>query len=216
MTTEQQKKSEITELKNQSEQYDDPIELSKNNLLVIVFARTKSPYFKMALSIATGAFKFSSYELDKDIIYTCTFDKTPEQAARALLLLRYVDGWTTKQIFVAGKLYTGSGYYSLGSILECYQNACQCLNAKSHCLSLTNRLFRDVYYSQGLSLSIFSDEKTKQKETQYVIPCKKLENRPIERGEHFGSWKEQIQALAVENNVDWCPMFNLDYFRQYE
>ena len=29
MTTEQQKKSEITELKNQSEQYDDPIELSK-------------------------------------------------------------------------------------------------------------------------------------------------------------------------------------------
>ena len=189
MTTEQQKKSEITELKNQSEQYDDPIELSKNNLLVIVFAKTKSPYFKMALSIATGAFKFSSYELDKDIIYTCTFDKTPEQAARALLLLRYVDGWTTKQIFVAGKLYTGSGYY---------------------------RLFRDVYYSQGLSLSIFSDEKTKQKETQYVIPCKKLENRPIERGEHFGSWKEQIQALAVENNVDWCPMFNLDYFRQYE
>ena len=43
MTTEQQRKSEITELKNQSEQYDDPIELSKNNLLVIVFAKTKSP-----------------------------------------------------------------------------------------------------------------------------------------------------------------------------
>lgn len=81
MTTEQQKKSEITELKNQREQYDDPIELSKNNLLVIVFAKTKSPYFKMALSIATGAFKFSSYELDKDIL-----SPPPEQAARALLI----------------------------------------------------------------------------------------------------------------------------------
>ncbi|MDD0824358.1 hypothetical protein PTQ27_07770 [Mannheimia sp. AT1] len=211
-------KAEITELNNQNSQYEDPIELSKSNLLVIVFAKTKSPYFKMALSIASGALKFSSYELDKDTIYTSVFGRTPEQAARALLLLRYVDGWTTKQIFIAGRLYTGSGYYSLGSILECYQSACQCLNAKSHCLSLTNKLFKDAYYrTQSIYLVLSdSDRPKEQPEKSYVIPCKKLENHPIERGEYFGSWKEQIQALAVENNVDWCPLFNLDYFRQYE
>lgn len=203
---------------------EDVFRLSKDNLIVVVFAKTNSPYFALVVNIAKGASAYVETKLDKTSLHTCVFGRSPEQAARAISLLRYVESWTTKQLFVAGRLVTGD-VHSVMATLECYQSACHCTNPDANCLIVTDDIFmRDKQYPIATMMTIRiampedgePPEENAVKATRYVMPCQRaFRYDKIERN-HPASWKDQVQAIAVQRDVDWCPCFDLSKFRQYD
>lgn len=202
----------------------DVFQLSRDNLIVIVFAKTNSPYFGLVVNIAKGASTYHETKLDKTSVHTCVFGRSPEQAARAITLLRYVESWATKQLFVAGRLVT-SDVQAVLATLECYQLACHCANADAHCLLLTDEAFkRDRLASTGTMMTIriaMPGEETPQQEAperpkRYVMPCHRAYGYDKIERDHPASWKDQVQAIAVRHETDWCPLFDLSKFRQYE
>ncbi len=48
------------------------------------------------------------------------------------------------------------------------------------------------------------------------MPCINFRHHRIEKETYLGNWNEQIAALAVKQNIDWCPSFDIENFRQYE
>lgn len=204
---------------------DDVFQLSRENLLVIVFAKTNSPYFSLAVNIAKGASSYFETKIDKTSIHTCAFGRTPEQAARAISLLRYIESWTTKQLFVAGRLVTSGTSIAIAT-LECYQAASHCNNHEAHCLLLVDEPFIQPRQHGSVAMMTIriampgddfpSGNQSPAKPKRYVMPCRlglayeKIEN------DHPASWQDQIQAIALHKEVDWCPLFDLSKFRQYE
>ena len=202
----------------------DVFQLSKDNLIVIVFAKTNSPYFGLVVNIAKGASTYHETKMDKTSVHTCVFGRSPEQAARAITLLRYVESWATKQLFVAGRLVT-SGVQAVLATLECYQLACHCANADAHCLLLTDEAFkRDRLASTGAMMTIriampgeeTPPQEAPEKPKRYVMPCHRAYGYDKIERDHPASWKDQVQAIAVHHETDWCPLFDLSKFRQYE
>lgn len=202
----------------------DVFQLSKENLIVIVFAKTNSPYFGLVVNMAKGASAYHEIKLEKTSIHTCVFERSPEQAARAITLLRYVESWATRQLFVAGRLVTSDVQIALAT-LECYQQACHCANADAHCLLLTDDAFKhDKPASTGTMMTIrfampgesVTPQEVPPKPKRYVMPCHRAyEYEKIEH-DHPASWQDQVQAIAVRHETDWCPLFDSSKFRQYE
>ena len=201
----------------------DVFRLSRDNLIVVLFAKTQSPYFDLAVSIGKGASAYRETKAEKSAVYTCVFSRALDQAGRAITLLRYVDSWTTTQIFVGGRLFTGNKS-DVQETLKCYQQACCCASAAAHCQRISDDLFirRERIYSGGVAVRIVapgesaSQQGIPVKPKRYVIPCRRLHDYVRIERDHPASWQNQVQAMAVHYEVDWCPLFDLSKFRQYE
>lgn len=205
---------------------EDVFRLSKDNLLVVVFAKTNSPYFSKVLGIASGATRYMEQKDEKSSVHTCVFGRSKEQAARAIVLLRFVESWATVQVFVGGRLVTGSLGVVLAT-LECFQTASACLNPEAHCLLLTDQLFKEKCrerYGTAMTIQLLmpgeqpsqDSQGIQEKPCRFIVPCRRVFGyEKIER-EHPASWQDQVQAIAVQRDVDWCPFFDLSKFRQYE
>lgn len=204
---------------NFNQQADNPFTLSKQFLLVVTFNKSTSKNFQTALLWAKSAKLFKAMPIGKDEIYLCGFDKTAEQAGAASVFLTYIENWTGKQIYIGGIVHSGS-VYDLFGILDCYQKSLACPNSMSYCCVLEENVFlshetRKTSFSISLTFDKVEEE-PKQKLIQYVIPCQKLQYLKLEKAEYLGSWQEQIEALAVRQNIAWCPSFDASRFRQYD
>lgn len=190
--------------------------------MVIVFAKTTSPYFGLAVNIAKGASLYHEAKLDKTTIHTCAFGRSSEQAARAITLLRYIESWATKQLFVAGRLVTCS-VIEIQATLECFQIASHCTNSDAHCLALTDEVFSsDAQNTPGgmIIKIIMPGEPTPKvelpKPKRFIMPCKRAHAFEKINREHPASWLDQVQAITVRQELDWCPFLDLSKFRQYD
>ena len=196
----------------------NPFSLSKQYLLVATFNKSSSKNFQTALLWARSAEVFEYIEIDKDTIYLCAFGKTAEQAAMASVFLNYIENWNGKQIYVGGRIHPSSIYDLLG-LLDCYQKSQSCPNPKSHCCFISDDIFlwrgeRPAMITIGLGVGIENEKAPAKK--KFVMPCRKLHQHRIERETYIGEWDEQISALAVRENVDWCPSFDISVFRQFD
>ncbi|WP_107727129.1 hypothetical protein [Neisseria weaveri] len=198
-------------------QENNPFNLSKKYLMVVTFTQSSSKNFRTALLWAKSAAFFDSIDIDKETVYCCAFDKTPEQAGMASVFLNYVENWNGKQIYINGRIHSGSIYDLLG-VLDCYQKSQACPNAKSHCCFISDDIFlwHGARPTFEISLSLEGSTKENSQAKKFVMPCTKLRHHRIEKETYLGSWDEQIAALAVKQNVDWCPSFDIGHFRQYE
>lgn len=201
---------------------EDAIAASRDNLVVMVFAKTTSPYFQHAVGIAQGAAQYSAMTVGKDTLHTAVFSREPEQAARAIALLRFASGWHTLQIFAGGRLHTGEPY-AVHAILECYQQARHCVDADAHCLRLLGNAFKVPPSQRSSSFSIqiaLPGEKITErelpKEVRFITPCRLLPDREFIEREHPATWSDQVQALAVSRGTDWCPLFAIEKFQQFD
>lgn len=66
---------------------------SINNLLVVAFPKSSSKNFKFALSLAMGASKYCTTDIDGKAMHVACFAKTQADAGRASTLLGYIGGW---------------------------------------------------------------------------------------------------------------------------
>ena len=195
----------------------DPIAQSFDCLLVVVFSKSTSKSFPLALSVCSNLDKFWTIDVGGKEAYFACFDKNQVDAARAVVLLGYVRGWKGVQIFSQGKLLNDA--YEVEGVLECYTESKSCRSLSSHCHKVVDDPFSDEITndtSMGITIRVTEDPvyKYEAEVDRYLFPCKFLLNRFDFQRDHPASPQEQIQAGAVEEGCDWCPNFSPDEWKK--
>jgi len=194
----------------------DPFDASLKFLLVIVFPKSTSKNFPLALSISEGASKFAVADINGKPTYFVCFGSNASDAGRALAVLDYVQGWKGVQIFSKGKILQST--YLVSEVLKCYMDSQSCRDYTAHCYKIIDDPFSEEVESSGLSFSISIVEKPSIKQEieidRYSFPCKFLHNRFRFQKNHPASIEDQIQAGAVSQGCDWCPNFNPDNWKK--
>ncbi|MEI9449201.1 hypothetical protein V8T50_24350, partial [Vibrio parahaemolyticus] len=195
----------------------DPFSESFAYLLVVVFSKSNSKNFPLALNIARGADKFAETSIDGKITYSVCFGGNQVDAARAIAFLDYAASWKGVQIFSRGKLVPSS--YHVVEVINCYLKSQSCRDSKAHCQTVIDDPFNvEIEKIGGLSLSIrITDEPTITQEIEidrYVFPCKHLYHRFRFQLDHPACTEDQIQAKAVDLGCDWCPNFDADSWKK--
>lgn len=199
----------------------DAFTMARNELMVIVFAKTTSPYYKLAVNIASGASRYRVHDLDGSVVHLCAFGRTAEQAARADSLLTYTESWASTQVFAGGRLL-GNSIHAAKSTLRCFQDASECTDHRAHCHTLATDVLRTPPVSQGagglhINLSVYDGPAPSPPPavlmTRYLMPCKRAHfSRCLDKA-HPASLVDQVQAIAVGAETAWCPLFDASKFR---
>jgi len=195
----------------------DPIASSANHLLGVVFARSTSSFYPLAVGVARGAYSYSELVVGKQTTHFVVLAKTKDDANRAWLLIKYLSGSKGLQIFSKGRPV--QNVFSLLDVLQCYMTSCACNDYRAHCYKMLEDPLKERD-SGNLSISIsLSTEPKNSKPTvveRFLFPCKHLERYFRFQKGHPSSLPDQIQAASVERDCDWCPNFNPTDFRLVE
>jgi hypothetical protein len=76
----------------------DPFQASVNCLLVVAFAKTNSPNYPFAVSLAEGAERYGNAEIGGKHMHVAVFGRTQADTGRALALIGHI---TCKKYFRA-------------------------------------------------------------------------------------------------------------------
>ena len=95
------------------------------------FSKSPSQLYSLAANVAEGADRHAEIEVDGKAVHLVAFARGPDQAARALALIRYVSGWKATQIFVGGRL--AQHPHGVTQVLDCYLEASACDDRTAHC-----------------------------------------------------------------------------------
>ena len=119
-------------------------------------------------------------------MHYAAFGKTRIQAARALMVIKYIGGLRGTEIFTAGKLVEST--YITTRTIECFLEACGCTDRRAHCE-------RTVDYRP--------------------FPCRLLlRSGFVFDYNHPSSQRDQIQAAGVHAGCNWCPNFDPDRYEE--
>lgn len=207
-----------------STEMQDAFTLAREELMVVVFAKTSSPYYKLAVNVASGASTYREHALDGSLVHLCAFGRTPEQAARADSLLAYTGAWASTQVFAGGRLLGGS-VHSAKSTLRCYQDASECTDHRAHCHTLASDVLKPPPMTKGagglqINLSLYEGPAPNPPPavpmTRYLMPCKRASHSRCLDDAHPASLVDQVQAVAVGAETAWCPLFDASKFRIIE
>lgn len=194
----------------------DPFEASLRFLLVIVFPKSSSKNFSLALNIAEGAKQFGVSKVGGKPIYFACFGKNQVDVGRAIAVLDYVRTWKGVQIFSGGRLLLNT--YGIEQVLSCFLKAQSCKDPSAHCHSIIDDPFSDEIEDESLSISIHASEHPPLIQEieikRFLFPCNFLLQRFRLQKEHPATVENQIQAAAVSQGCDWCPNFNQDDWKQ--
>ena len=157
--------------------------------LHVAFPKSPSKNFNLVMAMLTGELTPSIVNLNKKNMYLVSFDlMNPFQCNVANNIISLTSGW--KGTFIAHKGKILSSAYYLTHTLSCIARAGECDNHLAYCLKQIRN---------------------------HIIPCRNLYNYSIKINLDIpASPKDQIQALAVESDVAWCPYFNIDNFKIIE
>lgn len=192
-------------------------QLSKKCLVIVIFGVAKSQNYQGAVSLAMSALNYREAQFGKETVRVAAFERTPEQAAFAIALIDIASAWTSTRVFAGGNLVRRSS--DITNTLHCYQTASACDVPEAHCLVLRRDIFDPVRYA-SFKFTITDEGTVRQWEDdlgkRFLMPCSLAhKNCAIER-DHPTSWKDQAQAIAVAKNTAWCPLFDIEKFRQYD
>ena len=188
----------------------DPFDASLKFLLVVIFPKSTSKNFPLALSISEGAEQFAVANINGKPTYFVCFASNASDAGRALAILDYVQNWKGVQIFSRGRMLHNS--YSASEVLRCYTDSQSCRDYSAHCFKIIDDPFSEEVDKSGLSLSISIVEKPSLKHEieidRFSFPCQNLFHSFGFQRDHPASVEDLIQAGGVSQGCDWCPNFN--------
>ncbi|PTA51847.1 hypothetical protein C9I43_00490 (plasmid) [Shewanella morhuae] len=195
----------------------DPFSASFSSLLVIVFSKSNSKNFPLALNIAQGAEKFVETTVSGKTTYSVCFGGNQVDAARAIAFLDYAASWKGVQIFSQGKLIPSS--YHIVEVLNCYLKSQSCRDYKAHCQTVIDDPFNtEIEKIGGIAFVIkITETPTIKQEIEidrYAFPCKHIFHRFRFQCDHPSCPEDQIQAKAVDLGCDWCPNFDADSWKK--
>lgn len=194
----------------------DPLKASLENLLVITFAKARSPNYHLAIKVAQTCSGYAEFDIENSKVHFIAICPNPDDVSRALLILQYTSGWSTSQVFCKGQLLKNT--YNLTSILECYLESAKCDDYKAYCFGVIDdpSLKRPRTTNFTIKIAV-NDEAPEKPIDRYIIPCKFLGHYGTNLiPDHPSSFRNQIQAQAVQKGCNICPRFNADNFQKSE
>lgn len=190
----------------------DVISSSLENLMTVVFPKSRSASYDAAVSIARYAVAYSEQVIGNSTFHFASFGKNQEQAARALSVIRLLRGIKGFQIFTGGA--QAKDAVTVERVVSCYLDATGCNNAVAHCAVMVksskicstettddNLVF--IGFPFGLEATEAGD--------CIEFPCRYLafsgfKINPL----HPANIPEQIQAGGIRTGCGWCPNFPHD------
>lgn len=198
---------------------DHPLAISANQLIVIVFAHSKSINLKSALNIAEQAAHLNQIDADGTVFYMAAFSRTARQAGLAIAILSLVSGWKGSHVFVGGR--ASHDMYKTQSVLDCFQKSMYCKDHAAHCHTVITEKSDQEYKPRktGLFASLFGDKPepdNQPKPIKWIHPCRMAASYYSSSldPDHPSSFEDQLQAQVVRNECDWCPNLNIDNLRK--
>lgn len=193
------------------------IRASLTSLVAIAFAKSPSQSYRLAVHVAQQASFYYEEKVGGQTIHSVVFDKSREEAARAVALLQYVGGWKSTQVFSGGKVLQDR--YKISQILRCYLEAAACDDWKAHCFTIIDDPFAEVRQSRtGISLvvSLGPFKMTQEiKIDEYIFPCAYLSSFFRRKSQkHPSDQTDQIQATAIIVGCDFCPYFDAKEYKK--
>ncbi|SRR5712691_8452589 len=196
----------------------DLIKHSLDHLLALTFVQSRSPSYPLAANIVRGCRLHEEVLAGKQLVHFAVFEKTLEDAGRALAVLSYLGTSKTLQVFARGRLIPD--IFSVIGVLDCYMKASRCTDRAAHCRRVIADPFeprRGTLFPLVISAENgpVGDEMGEPPVDRYLFPCSYVLRRHVslQRG-HPSSPHDQIQAQGVEAGADLCPFFKPEGFRK--
>ncbi|SDH09137.1 hypothetical protein SAMN05216466_10767 [Paraburkholderia phenazinium] len=195
-------------------------DLSREYLALVVFVKSRSGAFDLAMDVAKLAPLLVERDLESLKIYVAGFPQTLEGAIRAMDLIHYVRGWKGTHFYARGRMIIGEmkQAYDIEAVLQCFSESCAASDFRAHC----HRTIDTPYFPivQLIKLErihpMFRHITAQSDEGIYTFPCKHMLQWFQAQEHHQASVRDQIQAEGVAKMCDVCPRFNPDDFRKRE
>lgn len=188
----------------------DPVNDSKKYLLVLMFAKSTSPSYYLAVALAKNAAIYSEVLVEKKTVHIAAFSRTVEDANKAITIVDYLGKTKSLQVFCNGRIVNQLN--SIRSVLDCYIKACSCVDYKAHCNCVIEDPFKERALNSLYYIHLHRNEGKATEVQRYVFPCVFLKRNFRFQIDHPSRMEDQIQAAAVDNYCEWCPNLAPDSF----
>lgn len=201
----------------------DLIQQANRFVLAVLFPRSKSAIYPLALNLARSASLYQEMELEGRVFHVAFFAADIDSMKRALSLLNFASRITHTQIYGRGQLI--SNPFRAAAVIECYMNSLKPGDYRAHCHvskryrvdAGNNRLtgpsskIPEITY---VSIDVRIDDELLIDDGPYdtssfMIPCGYITKfADFKLSPNFpGSIADQITAAGAKCNCDWCPNF---------
>jgi hypothetical protein len=192
--------------------------MSSEYLVLVLFVKSRSGAFDLAIDIARRAPLFAERDLESVRIYVAGFAPTFEGAMCATDLIHYVRGWKGTHFYAQGRMIIGEmkQAYDLEAVLQCFTDSCRADDFRAHC----HRTIDTPYFPVHARLKLehihpmFRHITAASDEGNFVFPCSHMLQWFEAQPDHPASVRDQIQAEGVAKYCDTCPRFDPDDFRE--
>lgn len=188
----------------------DPFTESSRCLVIVVFFKSRSEFFKRACLYATTAFDYQI--LHNGSVHCARFAPNLKEATAAYGLITCLDSWKGNKIhllFAGGRMLRD--HRMLREVLPCYIASCSVEDKSAYCCKVEEHPFDRVIPARRVGaitvVEINIRPATPKVPVRHILnPCKLL-NLDNMSPHHPADVRSQIHARAIEMCVDWCPNF---------
>lgn len=171
---------------------------SGENLIGIVFCKSRSSKYAMTLKLAKAANLYSEMDIEGRLFHVAIFGLDKSEASKAVAVIEATKDWKHTKIFTRGRILTN--HYNVDQTLRCYLDSLESEVKETHC----HFIYRDLaFFSFGKDVD------------SYRVPCRMLQGfvQEVIR-DQVAPPQEMINAAAVRRGCFWCPNFDPTDFRK--
>jgi hypothetical protein len=190
--------------------------LSRDYLLLVLFVRSRSGAFDLAIDVAKLAPLFVERDLESLKMYVAGFAPTFEGATLAMDLIHYVRGWKGTHFYAQGRMVIGEmrQAYDVEAVLQCFTESCRADDFRAHCYRTIDTPYFPVHARLKLEHihPMFRHITAASDDGDLLFPCSFMLQWFEAQPDHPASVRDQIQAEGVAKMCDVCPRFDPDDF----
>ncbi|WP_133598648.1 hypothetical protein [Tepidicella xavieri] len=184
-------------------------------LAVVFFFESKGVGSRLAISIARSASFFAEDKSESKTFYLVGFKKTERDATRLLALMPIVSGWRGTMMFMKGRPMRWE--WRIQQVIECYVKSFSHTHQEDYCKSVYE--YGGPIVTSVISIRMPGELVFQQPEQEQrpflILPCRQMTGWKIREAKEAPDKKSQILSHAIEQNIDVCPMFDVDRYKDY-
>lgn len=181
-------------------------------LCAVRFRPSRKQLFKDCVVLAKRADFYTELEEDGVLYHYCAFEKSLKGAKLAYTFLEKVRKLDWHLCFFKGEITRID--WRLLNVMACYAKGVKLKNYKAYCHVESKKLFRGPHEHVPISFHTLQNTFPSDENTPAICPCRELEQFAMLKRQSDHSLIDQLQAKAVEQKIDLCPLFDVTGFRE--
>lgn len=180
-------------------------------LLRIIFTKSSSKHYKYALRLVKLA-DYSTQD-EEETAHELVYLKNLYSAQNALALLEIAKDWKGTFVIINGDLITNK--WQLCETLSCYIQSQQSNDVRAHCyrvmhldVDVTTPTYLENFQIDNIQKYLQHTKENKRRRQTWIIPCQRVAVWSTQLRHAGTKVEDRIQAIAVEQSCNWCPLFN--------